>query len=128
VLALLGDSDDEDEGSGHGRAWPGGRRSMGGAKRGREAARGEGGGARVKPEPGTGARVKREPGARGGGGGGFVDLTKPPDAPLRVGGRVVGADEVAVCDLLDSGDEGGGDARWEVRKRQAVDVDGGGGN
>jgi hypothetical protein len=103
---------------------------MGGAKRGREAARGEGGGARVKPEPGTGARVKREPGARGGGGGGggYVDLTKPPDAPLRVAGRVVGADEVAVCDLLDSGDEGGGDARWEVRKRQAVDVDGGGGN
>jgi hypothetical protein len=45
--------------------------------------------------------------------------------PLRVGGREVKTDEIAVCDLLDSdGEEDGAAPRWEVRKRQAVDLDG----
>jgi hypothetical protein len=44
-----------------------------------------------------------------------------------VGGRAVGADEVAVCDLAgdddDDTDNGGGLGRWEVRKKAAVEVD-----
>ncbi|KAI8464321.1 MAG: hypothetical protein J3K34DRAFT_119898 [Monoraphidium minutum] len=131
--ALLGESDGEDDGGNR----PGrrGGRGAGKVKRERGAAprSGAGGAARVKPEPGSRGRVKPEPGLRGGGagggGGGFVDLTKPVEVPLRVGGRVVENDEIAVCDLLDSDDEGagaagGGAARWEVRKRQAVEVEG----
>lgn len=61
----------------------------------------------------------------------YLDLTRPADAPLRVGGRELRADEVAVCDLVSSDDEGGGGRggggpRWEVRKKRAIEVEGGG--
>jgi hypothetical protein len=110
VRALLGDEDseeDDDAGAGHDAA-RGGAAPVPGVKR--ERSSGGGGGARVKREPGLG------------GGSVYLDLTRAPDAPLVVEGKEVGADEVAVCDLLDSdGEEGAG--RWEVRKRPAVEVD-----
>ena len=121
--ALLDDSDGEDD-NGHLLHRNGGRGAAG-VERERAGGAHTSGAARVKPERGLGG------GGGGGGGGGFVDLTKPEIAPLRVGGRTVAADEIAVCDLLDSDDEqaggrGGGGARWEVRKRQVVEVEGGG--
>jgi hypothetical protein len=45
-----------------------------------------------------------------------------------VGGRALGADEVAVCDLAGDDDDdggGGGGGRWQVRKKAAVEVEGG---
>jgi hypothetical protein len=42
--------------------------------------------------------------------------------PLTVGGREVGPDEVAVCDLCDSDGEGAA-PKWEVRKKQRVEVE-----
>jgi hypothetical protein len=120
VLALLGDSDDEGEDQ-HSRAARGGARRPAAPAPGVKRERGaESGGARVKSD---GGRVKREPGL--GGGSAFLDLTKPQEVPLRVGGREVKADEIAVCDLLDSdGEQEGAAPRWEVRKRQAVDLEG----
>jgi hypothetical protein len=143
VLALLGE--DGDEG---GRAQP--LRERQARSPGARAGAGVGGGAKaavsVKRERGAagaaaaaaahGTRVKREHGAGGGGGGGgggsgdggsggsvFLDLTKPQDMPLRVGGREVQRNEIAACDLLDSdGEEGARAPRWEVRKRQAVEI------
>jgi hypothetical protein len=58
----------------------------------------------------------------------FLDLTKAPTAPLMVGGRALGADEVAVCDLAGDDDDGGGGGgggagRWQVRKKAAVKVE-----
>jgi hypothetical protein len=114
VRALLGPDEDSDGDSG-GRA---------GARAKRERGGGGGGGG----GGGAAARVKREPGSGGGarcagGGSVFLDLTRAPDAPLVVGGRTVGTGEVAVCDLLDSDGEEAGAPRWEVRKKQAVEVD-----
>jgi len=109
IRALLGNSGDEDE-----ALSPGAPR----VKRDRDAEAAAGG-----SDAGR-ARVKREPGL-GGGGSVYLDLTKPADVPLKVGGREVGADEIAVCDLVDSDGEEreGGAARWEVRKREVVDVE-----
>jgi hypothetical protein len=42
--------------------------------------------------------------------------------PLSVNGRQLAPDELAVCDLRDSDDDGEG-PKWEVRKKQAVEVE-----
>lgn len=76
---------------------------------------------RERDAAGGGARVKREPGL--GGGSVYLDLTKAEERPLKVGGREVRPDEVAVCDLVDSDDDDDAAApKWEVRKRQAVEL------
>jgi hypothetical protein len=41
--------------------------------------------------------------------------------PLTVNGRQLVPDELAVCDLCDSDDEEAA-PKWEVRKKQAVEV------
>jgi hypothetical protein len=50
-------------------------------------------------------------------------LSPQPVVPLSVNGRQLAPDELAVCDLCDSDDEGGAGPKWEVRKRQAVEVE-----
>jgi hypothetical protein len=42
---------------------------------------------------------------------------------MRVNGRQLAPDELAVCDLCDSDDEGAAAPKWEVQKKQCVAVD-----
>jgi hypothetical protein len=51
-----------------------------------------------------------------------INLADDAPAPLRVGGRVLAADELAVCDLAGSDDEEGGGPVWKVQKKQAIEV------
>jgi hypothetical protein len=49
-----------------------------------------------------------------------INLVEEAPAPLRVGGRALAADELAVCDLAGSDDEGEPD--WQVHKKPALEV------
>jgi hypothetical protein len=49
-----------------------------------------------------------------------INLVDAAPAPLRVGGRALAADELAVCDLAGSDDEG--EPAWQVHKKPALDV------
>jgi hypothetical protein len=49
-----------------------------------------------------------------------INLADDALAPLRVGGRALAADELAVCDLVGSDDEEG--PVWQVQKKQAVEL------
>ncbi|WIA28507.1 hypothetical protein OEZ86_011050 [Tetradesmus obliquus] len=49
-----------------------------------------------------------------------INLADEAPAPLRVGGRALAADELAVCDLAGSDDEGG--PVWCVQKKQAIEL------
>jgi hypothetical protein len=40
-----------------------------------------------------------------------------------VNGRQLAPDELAVCDLCDSDDEGAAAPKWQVKKKQHVDVE-----
>jgi len=45
-----------------------------------------------------------------------------PVQPMMVGGRQVAADELAVCDLCES-DEEGAAPKWQVKKKKQIDVE-----
>jgi hypothetical protein len=49
-----------------------------------------------------------------------INLVDATPAPLRVGGRALAADELAVCDLAGSDDEG--EPAWQVHKKPALEV------
>ncbi len=40
--------------------------------------------------------------------------------PLSVNGRILGPDELAVCDICDSEDEA--ERKWQVKKKQHVEL------
>jgi hypothetical protein len=50
-----------------------------------------------------------------------INLVDAAPAPLRVGGRALAADELAVCDLAGSDDEG--EPAWQVHKKPALEVE-----
>jgi hypothetical protein len=49
-----------------------------------------------------------------------INLVDAAPAPLRVGGRALAADELAVCDLAGSDDER--EPAWQVHKKPALEV------
>jgi hypothetical protein len=49
-----------------------------------------------------------------------INLVEQAPAPLRVGGRPLAADELAVCDLAGSDDEG--EPHWQAHKKPALEV------
>jgi hypothetical protein len=52
----------------------------------------------------------------------LVPFPLQPVVPLSVNGRQLAPDELAVCDLCDSDDDGEG-PKWEVRKQQQIKVE-----
>jgi hypothetical protein len=49
-----------------------------------------------------------------------INLADDAPAPLRVGGRALAADELAVCDLAGSDDDEG--PVWQVQKKAAIEL------
>ena len=50
-------------------------------------------------------------------------LLLQPVLPMRVNGRQLAPDELAVCDLCDSDEEGAAAPKWGVQKKQLISVD-----
>jgi hypothetical protein len=46
-----------------------------------------------------------------------------PVRPMTVNGRQLAPDELAMCDLCDSDDEGGADNKWQVKKKHQIKVE-----